>query len=231
MIIAIHQPNFIPWLGYFYKIAKADTFVILDDVQYTKNSFINRNKIKTPNGSMWLTVPVITSEKFGQKINEVEIKDPIKTSNKILNTVKANYSRSEYFKLFFPEFESIINKYHISLSILNSELIQWVCKILDINTRILYSSKLPANHNEGTFRLVDICKLTGATIYLSGFGGNKYQDENIFRENKISLNISDFNHPVYKQLWGNFESNLSVIDLIFNSGPKSRSILLNSRAY
>ncbi len=229
MTIAIHQPNFLPWLGYFYKIANADLFVLLDDVQYTKNSFINRNKIKTPNGSMWLTIPVITSDKFGQKINEVEIKEPIKTANKILNTLKANYSRAEHFKVFFPEFESIINRYYNSLSILNTELILWVCRVLEINTKIISSSKLNVSSNEGTFRLVEICKSIGADTYLSGFGGNKYQDENIFLQNNISLKISEFKHPAYTQLWGNFEFNLSVVDLIFNCGPESRNILLNNK--
>lgn len=226
MIAAIHQPNFLPWIGYFYKMSKADVFIILDDVQFSKNSYINRNKIKTPNGAIWLTLPVITSGKFGQKINEVEIKEFNKSRRKILDTIKMNYSRAEYFKNYFPELEEIFSQDYNSLSDLNINLILWIAQKLQITPVIKFSSSLPLLEAEGTLRLINICKEIGADTYLSGFGGNNYQEEKLFNDNNIYLKTYDFKHPVYKQLWGNFEYNLSTIDLILNCGENSRNIII-----
>ena len=219
MIVAIHQPNFLPWAGYFYKILKSDIFIILDDVQFTKNSYINRNKIKTPNGNQWISVPVKSKGRFGQLINEVEINSLEKTKRKIKNSIKVNYGKSKYFNEIFsmiePMFESNM------LSEVNESLIIRICKFLNIQTRFVRSSVLHTQQFDSTEKLINLCKEVNATTYLSGFGGNKYQDSLMFNKNDIELKTSTFIHPNYPQLWGGFIPNLSIIDLLFNCGKES----------
>ena len=219
MIVAIHQPNFLPWAGYFYKILKSDIFIILDDVQFTKNSYINRNKIKTPNGNQWISVPVKSKGRFGQLINEVEINSLEKTKRKIKNSIKANYGKSKYFNEIFsmiePMFESNI------LSEVNESLIIRICEYLNLQTGFVKSSELHTQQFDSTEKLIHLCKEVNATSYLSGFGGNNYQDSLMFNKNDIELKTSTFNHPNYPQLWGGFIPNLSIIDLLFNCGKES----------
>lgn len=225
MILSIHQPNFIPWLGFFYKLKLSDSFVFLDDAQFSKNSFINRNKIRTPQGENWITLPVQSSGKFGQNINEVEITNYNVTKRKILSSIKMNYSKARYFSDYFGEFEDIFNKNEGNLSNLNIDLILLINKILNINTKVVLSSHLDNIQTNSTERLISICKKMNCSIYFSGFGGSKYQDENLFAENNIELKKTDFIHPLYPQLWGDFIPNLSVIDLIFNCGVESKNFL------
>ena len=224
--VSIHQPNFIPWLGYFYKIAKSDVFVILDDVQYTKNSFINRNKIKTPQGPKWLTIPVKQSGKFGQMINETAISNREKSLKKVLRTIEQNYKKATWFDRYFEELSGILMHSPDVISKLNSELILWMMKALGIQTDIRYSSSLETNNLQGTERLAAICEYLQADQYFSGFGGVKYQEEEIFRQANIQVTVSDFSHPEYEQLWGDFQQGLSIIDLLLNCGPQSLDVLL-----
>jgi hypothetical protein len=222
MIIAIHQPNFIPWLGYFYKMAHCDTFVLLDDVQYTKNSFINRNRIKTSQGELWLTMPVTTSGKFGQLINETILTQKELHVKKILSTIKLNYSQAPFFQVYFGEFEQILQTPNNSLSELNIELIRWICKKLEIHTQIVKSSDLHINSElESTERLVAICQKLEAKCYLSGMGAFKYQDDAIFNTNGITLSKNKFVPPVYQQLWKEFIPSLSILDTLFNCGEQT----------
>lgn len=220
MIVSIHQPNFIPWIGYFYKIAQSDIFVLLDDVNYSKNSFINRNKIKTPNGEQWLTIPVIHSGKFGQKINEVQLQFFEKNLRKVKNSLQSNYSKSTYFKEIFEIFEKY-DDFSASLSEFNEYFIISILEYLDIKTKIVKSSDLKNVSGESTERLVSICKELGADKYLAGFGSKNYQDDELFSSKNISPIVSKFEHPLYNQLWGDFISNLSIVDLIMNEGKNS----------
>ncbi|MDH3267270.1 MAG: WbqC family protein [Ignavibacteria bacterium] len=225
MTVAIHQPNFLPWLGYFYKLSICDCFVFLDDAQFSKNSFINRNKIKTPRGADWLTLPVQSSGKFGQNINEVRINNFADTNKKILTTIKMNYSKAEYFKQYFPELEEIFNNSSENLSELNINLILWIYKILQINKQFYYSSKILDVQGSATEKLISICEKLECNTYLSGFGGLKYQEEELFSAANIELKIYNFNHPQYSQLWGEFLPNLSILDLILNCGEEGRDLL------
>ncbi|MBT3362554.1 MAG: WbqC family protein [Chloroflexi bacterium] len=229
MKIAIHQPNFLPWIGYFYKIAHSDAFVLLDNVQYTKNSFINRNKIKTPHGEAWLTVPVKKSGKFGQAIHEVEINNAVKWKNKHLKTIEMNYKKANFFNYLFSNLEEIyLNTETNNLCQLNIRLIQFISSIFKLQTRLYRSSEIAAQ-GDNTLLLIDICKKLGADTYMSGFGGIKYQDEELFKEAGIKLEYYDFTHPTYLQLWGEFSPNLSAIDLIFNCGSESSSVMLDQK--
>ena len=222
MIAAIHQPNFLPWLGYFHKVSRCDIFILLDDAQYTKNSFINRNKIKTPAGGQWLTLPVLHKGKFAQPILDCVIADKPKTVHQTLRTVEMNYGRAEHFARYYPEFSRILEESTDKLAEVNVSLIRWIAEILGIPAEIKRSSELANIEGDSTARLVSICRAVGAGEYLSGFGGQKYQDEEVFAEAGIRLKITDFVHPRYPQLWGPFIENLSALDLILNCGPPGK---------
>ena len=226
-IISIHQPNFLPWIGYFFKIANSDTFVLLDDVQYTKNSFINRNKIKTPSGAMWLTIPVLHSGRQGQNINDTILSSPEKSYRKITSSLKANYSKSKYYNeimdLLIPAFEE-----KIYLSVLNINLIIKICNYLEIGTEIIRSSRIQNVEGTATDRLVSICDELQASIYLAGYGSVNYQESDKFKLAGIKSEQYKFQHPNYDQLWGDFIPNLSIIDLLFNCGPQSKNYLFGN---
>jgi hypothetical protein len=227
MKIAIHQPNFLPWSGYFYKMAQAARFVLLDSVQYSKGSFTNRVLIKSNRGApIWLSVPV--EREFGKVISQIKINEERDWRAKHLKTLKQFYGKAAYFKTYFPALEEIYAKRHVKLAALNADLIFWLRRMLDIEAEIHFASRLGAS-GSSTDLLVDICKKLEATQYLSGHGGVKYQDEAVFQRWNLEVVYSDFVPPVYRQLWGDFVSKLSVIDLLFNEGPNSRQILLGKK--
>jgi len=225
-IVAIHQPNFLPWIGYFYKIAKSDIFVFLDNVQYTKNSFINRNKIKTPQSAMWLTVPV--SFNFGQLINEVKINNEINWREKHIRTLEMNYKRANFFE---DVFEIIKKIYYLknwqNLSDFNISLTKTIASYLGLDKPFVKSSALGIK-GKSTELLIQIVKKVGGNVYLSGFGGAKYQEEGLFKNEGIKLVYYNFTHPIYKQLWNGFIANLSIVDLLFNAGHTSIEVIRNS---
>ncbi len=228
MIIAIHQPNFIPWIGYFFKISRCDVFVLLDNVQYTKNGFINRNRIKTPQGENWLTLPVIQSGKFGQDIKDTQIVNKDYTVKKTLASITANYKKAKYYDKYFNEFSNVLNTSDDNLCNLNSSIIKWIAADLDIKTKMIYASELNGITGESTERLVSICKKLNGTDYLAGLGAKKYQEDHLFNSENINVINTPFKHPVYPQLWKEFLPSMSIMDLLFNCGPESKIILNNS---
>ena len=230
MIVSIHQPNFLPWIGFFSKVLQSDVFVLLDNVQYTKNSFINRNRIKTPQGVKWLTVPVRTKARFGQLIKEVEINKNVDWRQQHLKTLEMCYKRSKFFGLIFKNITDIYYKCSWSnLAVFNIELLNWLFSLLEINTKIILASQLNVK-GKGTDLLINIVKAVNGDTYLSGFGGVNYQNEELFKINGIKLRYYEFSHPIYPQLWGDFVPNLSIIDLLFNCGPSfSRDILMGNK--
>lgn len=220
MTIAIHQPNFIPWIGFFYKIKHCDLFVLLDDVQYTKNSLINRNKIKTVTGEQWVTMPVFHSGNFGQNINETLLIQFERHYSKFLRALQISYSKAPFFSDILPLLT--IDDYSCDfLSELNELLIRRIANYLEILTPIRKSSVLPNIEGHSTTRLISICKHFGADSYLAGFGGKNYQDDELFRLSGIEPFVSDFKYPHYKQLYGPFIPNLSVVDVLMNNGKDS----------
>lgn len=228
MTIAIHQPNFVPWIGYFFKISRSDKFILLDNVQFTKNGFINRNRIKTPNGENWLTLPVIQSGKFGQNINDVLIFNKAQSVKKVLATLNGNYKKARYFEKYIGDLTEILNRNDDHLCELNIDLIKWICKELNIKTELIVSSKLDAIEGESTERLVSLCKKLNAEAYLAGFGSKKYQEDHLFEAEKIKVINTPFKHPTYPQVWGEFLGSMSVLDLLFNCGPEAETILKNA---
>jgi hypothetical protein len=228
MIAAIHQPNFLPWLGYFYKMLKCDYFVFLDDVQYIRRGFTSRVKIKTPNGEQWLTVPVLKKGRYHQPISTVQLDPAHQWKRKILATLQTCYGKAPYFKPYFQELAARLEKDHQLLMELNIQLIQWLAQAFEIDRPLVKASELAGVTGQASQRLVSICKSIGASQYLSGFGGQKYQEDHYFQQKGIELMITDFQHPQYSQLWNRFLPGLSALDLLFNCGPASAGILAGS---
>ncbi len=219
MIVAIHQPNFLPWIGFFYKMCKSDIFVFLDNVQFSKNGYQNRVKIKTAQGDQWLTVPVF--HKFGQLTKDVKINNNENWKEKHLKTLELNYKKAPYFSQIYKLISTVYNKHDWELlTDFNIELIMAICNYLDIRTKTIRASVLNVSGNS-TELLINIVKNVGGDTYLSGKGGMKYQDENRFKKENINLVYTDFRHPVYPQLWGEFIEGLSILDLLFVCGENS----------
>ncbi|MFV1975673.1 MAG: WbqC family protein [Candidatus Scalindua sp.] len=222
MLITIHQPQYLPWSGYFDKIDKADVFVILDNVQFKKNEWQNRNRIKTAQGCQWITVPVLY--RLPEKINEVRINNKTNWSRKHLQALITNYSKSNYFDNYKNFFENIFNCNWDRLVDINIEIIKFLISALEIKTRLVMASDLKLRE-EPTERLIDICKTLNGNKYLAGKDGNKYMNLELFDKEGIEVIFQDFKHPVYNQLFGDFEPYLSAIDLLFNCGDNSIEIL------
>jgi hypothetical protein len=217
---AIHQPNYIPWLGYFFKIAHSDKFVFLDVVAYSCGSFINRNSIKTPNGPAWLTIPVLKSGRFGQLIGEVETSDIQPWARRHLATLQSNYGRAPYFKeilaLLEPHYGAATDSRR-SLSDFNIEVIRSIATYLRVNTQFIRASELNVSGHK-TELLLGICRVVGATTYLAGTGGKSYQEDEKFENAGITPLFSSFSQQSYPQLFGEFAGNLSIVDVLMNCG-------------
>jgi len=224
--ISILQPGYIPWLGFFEQMVYADTFVIYDDVQYDKNGWRNRNRIKTPQGILWLTVPVLSSGKTGQIVREVEIDNKLNWRKNHLKSIELNYKKAPFFKDYFGIFEDTYSREWINLLELDMYLIHKLRQALGINTPVLYSSEM-SSKGENVERLIKMCKELGADEFYEGSSGRNYIDDNLFENNGIKIAYQDYRHPVYPQLHGDFIPYLSVIDLIFNCGKDSLGILCN----
>jgi len=203
MIVAIHQPGFIPYLGFFHKWANCDLFVFLDDVQYPRRQFVNRNKIKTPNGAKWITIPVKQKGKYQQTITETQADNKKEWVKKVLNSVKLNYAKAPYFHYVYTEFRDLLGGYN--LSIMNVHLCRWMASELGLHLNTKRSSWLDGIEGASTERLISICKTVGANTYLSGPSGKNYQDEKLFEDAGIKVIYSSFKHPQYPQLWGEFD--------------------------
>jgi len=222
MILAVHQPQYMPWLGYFDKIDQADLFVLLDNVQFKKNEWQNRNRIKTAGGWQWITVPVLF--KFPEKISEVRINNKVDWPRKHLNSLIVNYSKAPYFSQYRDFFEDVYKKKWERIVDINIHLIKHLSNILGIKTKMIKASQLSL-YDEQNERLIGLCKELEADTYLSGEGGRGYLDINKFTDAGIKVVFQNFQHPVYEQLYNKFEPNMSVIDLLFNNGDKSLNII------
>lgn len=223
--VLITQSNYIPWKGYFDSINMADIFIIYDDMQYTKRDWRNRNKIKTSDGTKWLTVPVNVKGKFHQKINEAMISEPDWTTDH-WNMIKHNYNQAPFFNELGREVESWYrNCKSESLSKINEFFIVRINEFLGIKTAIMRSEAF--NLVEGkTEKLVNLCKEVHATEYFTGPAAKNYLNESLFSEQGIHVNYLDYsNYPVYAQLHGPFIHEVTILDLIFNQGHQAGSYM------
>lgn len=224
--IAIHQPNYIPWLGYFYKIFQSDVFVFLDDVQYSNEGMQNYHYIKTPQGSFRLKIPV--NSKFGLNINEINTRDELGWKKKHLKSIEMNYKKSKHFEDVFPEYSSLILDEYEGLADLDISIIKHICKKFGIQTEFALSSKMELNSKKEQ-KVLDICSTLNGNIYYSGTGAKAYQNEENFKERGIELRYSEYFPFEYPQLWGDFQSNVSVIDYLMNCGYNWEQVIENQK--
>lgn len=225
-MIATVQSSYIPWKGYFDLIAAVDEFILLDDVQYTSQNWRNRNRIKTPQGVVWLTVPV-THVSLHQKISDVRI-DGSQWAKKHWKSLNANYARSPFFKLQASWLEPLYSDYsHTMLSAMNRTFIVSICAKLGIDTPIRCSTEfdLPDDPND---RLIALCEQTQADIYLSGPAAQDYLDLARFSASKKTVRWFNYDgYRPYPQKWGAFDHHVSILDLLFNCGPDAPDFMKN----
>ncbi len=227
MKIAISQSNYIPWKGYFDNIAQVDTFVLYDDVQYTRRDWRNRNLIKTSRGLVWLTIPVQVSGKYFQKINETIISDP--NWNKThWNILKQNYATANRFK----DVKDFVEELYLTatsnyLSEINYHFIKSICNYLNIETKFMWSSSFELL-DEKTEKLVHICKQLNASEYYSGQAAKNYINETLFERENIAVHYFDYSqYPEYIQQYPPFEHGVTILDLLFNEGIDSKKYMKN----
>lgn len=223
--LLITQSNYIPWKGYFDNINTVDEFIVYDDMQYTKRDWRNRNQIKTPQGLLWLTVPVVVKGKFFQKINETHVSEK-NWGEKHWKTIIANYSKAPYFKLYKDLFETIYRDQSFTdITSINISFIKAVNSVLGIATKITDSREFDLVEGK-TERLVDICKQCNATDYYTGPAAKDYMDEGLFKQDNINIHYFDYSsYPQYPQLFGEFNHYVSILDLIFNIGKDAKTYM------
>ena len=222
---AIMQPTYLPWIGYFSLIDQVDIFVFLDKVQFDKRSWQQRNRIKTAQGELFLTVPVQTKGKRFQKICEVQLDPTQHYHAKHLKVIENNYSKAQYFLEYWPDMSEALNRGYHYLADLNISLIQWFVKKLGIKTTFIRSSDLKSEGTKVNL-LVGICHEIEADQYVSPLGSKVYIGENnIFQPEKIDLFYQNYTHPEYTQLYKEFIPYLSMLDLLMNEGSKSLEIM------
>lgn len=231
MIVAVNQPTYLPWLGYFELIARSDYFVFLDTAQYVHHEWNNRNRLKSGSGEpFWLTVPIVRS-KLNTPINEILIASDAPNRNwkkKHLNSIKNSLRKAPFFDGLWPGIEHCITTSSDMLSNLNIALILHVVEVLGLNVPIFKASDLGVSGIR-TERLRHICQHFGAETYYSPAGSSVYLEEekSILTDAGVSIQYQHWEHPVYDQLYGGFVSHMSVIDSLMNIGPeKTRELII-----
>lgn len=222
--VAILQSNYIPWKGYFDLISSVDEFIIYDDAQYTKNDWRNRNQIKTPQGLLWLTVPVKVKGRFGQSIRVSEV-DGSRWQSAHWKAIVASYKRARFFSELSAIVEPLYSEKYLTVTELNLAFIRKICNYLGIETSISYSWDYQLVGDK-TERLVSLCNQAGASEYVSGPSARSYISPSLFADSKIKLSWFNYDdYPEYPQLWGGFLHHVSILDLLFNCGPKSNDFM------
>ena len=224
MKAAMHQLQYMPGLRFFAKMRAADLFIYLDDVQYEKREFQNRNRVRTGNGVQFLTVPVLVKGKFSQTIKEVKINPTYAWREEHLRAIKINYGHARYLKDYLPVLETIYSGDYALLGEAALATIVFLKDAFGIKTPTRLSSEFKVA-STGAHRLVDLCEAAGAGEYYSGAGAREYLDEKLFAERKIKLSWQDFTVKPYPQAFGGFEPDLSALDLLLNCGPESINYL------
>ena len=229
MLVAMHQPNFLPWLGFFYKFAVADLMVICDTLAFSKGSYTQRVNIKTCAGPRWLTLPVLHTGTVGEAILNLRCGGRPDWRLRLTEALRGNYLASAHYESFAREIGELILSSEDNLAQFNYCLIRYLSDKLNVQTPVTFSSSLhvPPQAN-ATDWIIAVAKCVGADSFLSGSGGAKYQHEEGYSRDGVRLVYTDFTHPVYPQLHGEFVSGLSAVDLLFNCGPDAGAILRGS---
>ena len=226
-IVAIHQPEYLPWLGFFKKMMNSELFVFLDDAQFRKKDWQNRNRIRTKNGTALLSIPVHAHSY--PNINEITIDNNKNWSKRHKKSILYNYARAPYFEEFKDFIESVFEKKFRYLTDLNTEIIKFIMNELEIKPKIVFSSELKIS-KKGSDRVLDICKRVGADCYITGTSwAQSHLRIEEFKKSNIRVEFQKFQHPIYTQIHGKFIPEMSIIDLLFNEGRDgTKEILQNS---
>lgn len=226
MICAIHQPQYLPWLGYFDKMARADVFVLLDDVQFKKNEWQNRNRIRDTQGWQWITVPVLHDH--GQLISQVKLNPSVDWRGRHVRAIELNYKKAPFFEVYWPRLKPLYEREWATLGELNIAFVRLLAEMLGITTRLVVSSDLAVT-SQRTQRLVDICQKLGCDRYLAGAGGAGYMDFDLMKCAGVSVDTQAYAHPVYPQIGArtpeDFFPCMSTLDLLMNVGDRSLGTL------
>lgn len=217
MIVSIHQPDYISYLGYFYKVSQSDAFVFLDDAQFSNDNMHHWNRIKTPQGECRLKIPV--EQHLGDLINQVRTKDELKWKEKHLKTIEMNYKKAPFFEELYPQFKELLTKDYPSLAELNIAVNTWIITGFGFNAKLYKSSEMDIN----TFReerVIDIVKKLNGDVYISGNGARAYQVDEHFTDKGIKLVYTDYQPIEYRQQWkkAGFLPYMSTLDYLFNCG-------------
>jgi len=227
VIVSINQPSYLPWLGYFERIGKSDLHIVLDHVQFEKNSFTNRNKVRTKEGWTWLTVPLMTKGRFGElAINSIEIVPNDPWPRKHWATLKMSYAKAPFFRDYAPAYEELYSRSWGGFMPMVRAFLAQHLRDLGVETPLLYSSEMGVGGSKSEL-VLNLCRAAGADSYLSGAMGRDYLDEPAFTTSNIAVHYQDYAHPTYTQSQPGFVPFMGIVDLIFNHGPASRDILLN----
>src|SRR5438093_2689310 len=226
MRIAIHQPQYLPWLGYLDKLDRTDVFVLLDTVQFKKNEWQNRNRIRTAQGWQYLTVPVL--HEFPQRLDQVRINNQTDWRRKHPTALETHHRQAQHYDPYAPAFRDLYSRAWERLALLNIEVIRMLTEAFGITTRLVEASRFTARDDQ-TGRLVDLCKALGADRYLAGEGGRAYMNLAEFEAAGITVEFQEFAHPEYAQVYEPFITGMSAIDLLFNYGHDGIELLRKSR--
>lgn len=227
MRVGIHQPHYLPWLRYFEKIARCDVFIVLDNIQYSKNGWQNRNKVKTADGATLLTVPV--HDALGESLDSVRIDDSQPWRKKHWRTIQQAYAKAPYLSMYTDSLSSVYERPWEYLNELNRHMLELFVKAIGIDTRIVHASELNVP-GVATERLINLIRTVGGNRYYSGaYALDAYLDADSLERAGIALDLQQWTAPVYPQGHGTFIPDLSIVDLLLNCGPGSRNILLGER--
>ena len=225
--VSVLQPGYIPWLGFFDQMQRVDVFVVYDDVQFDKHGWRNRNRVKSPNGPYWLTVPVRHHGLMQPRINEIVIDRQQPWVRKHVGTFRQFYAAAPFLESYLPALEELLRRDYQFLIDLDVALIEYFASCFGIKRKMVLASQLNIV-GERTERLIRICQHYGASHYLSGDAAKAYLDDELFRQSGIDVVWHSYRHPVYRQQYGAFVSHLSAADLLFNCGSKSREFFVES---
>lgn len=225
MILTAHQPVYLPWLGLFHKIALADLFISFDQVQYQPKDWNNRNRIKTAQGPIWLTVPVLRKGYLDKTISDLEINNAEPWARKHWRSLQSAYAKAPHFARYRDFFADTYARPWHSLVELNSYMLRWFLDTLGIRVPVRSAGEWQFR-GEKSDLVLDMCRQVGARQYIFGAQGRDYADVSAFRAAGIRVHFQDYRHPEYPQLHGPFLSHLSIVDLLFHCGDESRDILL-----
>jgi hypothetical protein len=219
--VAIVQSSYIPWKGYFDIVNSVDEFILYDDVQFTRRDWRNRNRIKTPQGLRWLTIPVQSKGLYLQRVDETLISDP-GWARSHWSAFVQNYSAAPHFGAYRETFEELfLTSAETRLSFINRRFMEAICKVVGISTPIRWSSEYSSSGSK-TERLVSLCVAAGASAYISGPSAREYIEDGQFHEAGIELSYMDYSgYPEYSQIYPPFEHGVTILDLIFNAGDRA----------